>query len=59
MDLEELDMEMPYAEEGYVFDYETNMVDIEEDTTELYGDQSCWGGINRWSHAANSLATYN
>ena len=59
LDLDELDVEQPFAEEGLMFDYVENSLEIEDDMTELYGDQSCWGGIKRWWHPANSLATYN
>lgn len=42
-----------------MFAFDQNEVEMPEDMTELWGDQSCDGGINRWTHASNSISTYN
>lgn len=48
----------PYANEGLMFEYVQNNMDVTEDTTEMWGNQACTGGIQRWSTSSNSAHTY-
>jgi len=54
---EELILE-PHAEAGMFWDYTVNSLEIEEDMTQLWSDQSCQGGVNRWNHHTNSRSHF-
>lgn len=48
----------PHAEAGYFWDYTVNTLDIEEDMTQLWRDQSCQGGVRRWGHQSNTQTAF-
>ena len=48
----------PHAEPGFFWDYNINALDIEEDMTQLWSDQTCKGGVKRWGHQSNSLTSF-
>ena len=49
----------PYAERGLYYGKTIETLGGNfKDTSELWDDQSCKGGINRWGHPSNSLTTY-
>lgn len=48
----------PHAEPNMFSDPAISTLDISEDMTQLWADQSCQGGVRRWDHAANSETTW-